>query len=79
MCMLQNGRPKSLHRLPTRKALLQFWRGKKMMSLFERKGKVTPTDNFEQAIDKIRDAIEGTRRYDDHKLRITDYSRRHWL
>lgn len=41
------------------KALLQLWGREEIMSLFEHEGKVTLTDTFEQAIDKIRDAIQG--------------------
>ena len=42
-----------------RKALLQMCRGDKMMKLFEDKGRVTAKDTFDQAIEKIRNAIQG--------------------
>ena len=42
-----------------KKALIQLWGGDEMMSLFEHEGKVTATDTFVQAIDKVKQAIQG--------------------
>jgi len=42
-----------------KKALLQLWGGDEMISIFEHEGKVTAQDTFDQAVEKVRDAIKG--------------------
>jgi len=38
---------------------LQLWGGDEMISIFEHEEKVTAQDTFDQAVEKVRNAIKG--------------------